>query len=176
MVGVSGAGILDHREERSLSLLPIDDEGSPEDLVSAVLGVHLREAEELAVGQGTTETLGECLEVVDLLFTECEPLALAVGTYVSYLTDRLCHLVVSEYALVKSVIEVLEHRVVGGIGTRDLLEGLDTCDVGDPHIAHDLYGIGAPWGDQLPPSPDEDTRESRAVEGYRPPEEPGESL
>ena len=64
-----------------------------------------------------------------------------------------------EYALVESLIEVLEHRVVGGIGTRDLPEGLDTCDVGDPHVTHDLYGIGAPWGDQLTPCPDEEAWE-----------------
>ena len=174
MVGVSSAGVLDHREERSLPLLPVDDEGSPEDLVSAVLGVHLREAEELAVGQGASESLGELLEVLDLFVTESEPLALAVGSYVPHLTDRLCHLLVGEYALVESLIEVLEHRVVGGISTRDLLEGLDTCDVGDPHVTHDLYGIGAPWGDQLTPCPDEEAWERLAVEGCCPREEPGE--
>ena len=53
MVGVGSTGVLDHGEERALLLLTVEDEGTAEDLVTAVLTIDLREAEELAIGEWT---------------------------------------------------------------------------------------------------------------------------
>ena len=41
MIGVRGARVLDHREEATLFFLPIEDEGTTEDLVTAVLAIDL---------------------------------------------------------------------------------------------------------------------------------------
>ena len=70
MIGVSSAGVLDHGEEATLLLLAVEDEGASEDLVSAVLAIDLREAEELAVGQGASESLAKSLEISDLFLAE----------------------------------------------------------------------------------------------------------
>ena len=51
MPRVSSTSVLDHTKERALLFLSIDDEGTAKDLVSAVLTIDLREAEELTIGQ-----------------------------------------------------------------------------------------------------------------------------
>ena len=80
VIGVGSAGILDHREEATLFLLTIEDEGTPEDLMTAVLAIDLREAEEFAVGQGTPQTLAELLKVGNLLLAQSQSLRFIVGT------------------------------------------------------------------------------------------------
>ena len=80
VIGVGSAGILDHREEATLFLLTIEDEGATEDLMTAVLAIDLREAEEFAVCQGTPQTLAELLKVGNLLLAQSQSLRLIVGT------------------------------------------------------------------------------------------------
>ena len=80
VIGISRAGVLNHREEATLFLLTIEDEGAAEDLMTAVLAIDLREAEELTVGQGTPKTPTELLEVSDFLLTQSQTLCFIVGT------------------------------------------------------------------------------------------------
>ena len=55
--------LLDHLEQRRLHFLAVDDEGTAEYLMAAVLRVYLCEAEELRVSQRTSQLLCHIVEV-----------------------------------------------------------------------------------------------------------------
>ena len=48
-------------------------------------------------------------------------------------------------ALINPLVEVLQHRIKGCIYALHLCELLDTDDIRDIHIPHDLHGVGTPW-------------------------------
>ena len=67
-------------------------------------------------------------------------------------------------ALINPLVEVLQHRVKGCIYALHLCELLNTDDIRDIHIPHDLHGVGTPWCHQLTPCTDEVARERHLIE------------
>lgn len=66
-IGVLLRRLFYHLEEAGVHFLAVDDERTVENLVATVLGVNLREAEDLAVRQGAAQTRCQPLEIDYLL-------------------------------------------------------------------------------------------------------------
>ncbi len=83
-VGILLRCLFDELEQRHWLLLAVNHKRAPEYLVAAVLAVHLRESEHLAVRELTSELLGELTQIILLLLRERESLTLVVLGYVGY--------------------------------------------------------------------------------------------
>ena len=149
LVGVLLRRLLDHLEEARLHLLAVDDEGAAEDLVSAVLGVDLCEAEDLRVGQPPAVLLLQSVQVFDLLGREGQSLLLVVFLQILHVLDGLRLDVDGEDGLVEAVVHALQHLVVLGVlvGHGPVL--LDAADAAEAHVLGDLHGVGRPRGDHF---------------------------
>ena len=111
VMGVLLSGFLYHLEEGRRFLLAVDDEGSAEYLVPAVLAVYLCEAEDLAVGELTAELCLHLPQVLYLLGRQGESLLLVVLLQIVDVDDGLGLAVDGEDVLVEAVVEALEHGV-----------------------------------------------------------------
>ena len=149
LVGVLLRGLLDHREERTLHLLAVDDKGSAEDLMTAVLRVDLCEAEDLRISQRTAVLLLQSVQVFDLLRAQGQTFLLVVFLQIVHVLDGLRLDVDGEDALVEAVVHALQHRVVVGIlaGYGEIF--LDAADALEAHVLGDFYGVGGPRGHHL---------------------------
>ena len=149
LVGILLGGFLDEGEERRLHLLAVDDEGAAENLVAAVLGVDLGEAEHLGVGEGTAQLGGHVVQIYYLFGRERQTLLLVESLQVVDLLDGLGLVVDGEDVLVEPFVHALQHGVIGGVfvGHGEVL--LNACDAVHVHVLGYLYGVGAPRGDHL---------------------------
>src|ERR1700720_3796205 len=66
-VRTARASVADHREQGFLLLLTVDAPGRIEDLVAAVLGIHLRKHHEFDVGRIATHAGEACAQIVNLV-------------------------------------------------------------------------------------------------------------
>ena len=150
MVGVLLRGLLDHLEQAALFLLAVDDEGTAEYLVTAVLAVDLCKTEYLGVCQVATQLTLHTVQVLYLLGAQCQALLLVVGVQVCYLQDGLGLDVHAEDVLVQAVlVHALQHGVELGVlvGHGEIL--LYAFYAVDVHVLGYLHSIGAPRGDHL---------------------------
>ncbi len=150
-VGMLAGGFLDQAEERHRHLLAVDDECAAKYLVTAMLTVDLREAEDLAVGERAPQALGQSLEVVDLLGAQGQSLLLVVAFYVVDIHDGVGGLGHFENVAVEHVVHALQHLVVAWLLVARGGELLDAGDARHGHVLGDLDGVGAPWRDHLAP-------------------------
>ena len=74
-VGVLLRGLLNKFEQRQRFLLAVDNEGAIENLVAAVLRIHLRETEHFTIGEGTAQFLGKTFKICFLVGAERQTLA-----------------------------------------------------------------------------------------------------
>ena len=72
--------------------------------MAAVFGVHLREAEHLAVGEFPADGDGNRVEIVDLVLSECESFALVKSRDIGDFDDRFGIVVDVEDLLVESMV------------------------------------------------------------------------
>ncbi len=149
-IGVLLRGLLDELKERHRLFLAVDNESAVENLVTAVLGVNLREAEHLRVGQGAPQLLGQGAEVFLLVGAESEALPEIVFMDVVDMHYGFGLAVNGEYAGVDSVVDTLKHLVEYRLGSFGYtLELLDAADARHTHVLGNLHGVGAPGGDHL---------------------------
>lgn len=142
--------------------------------MTAVLGVDLREAEDLGVGERSPEAFAEAFEIGDLGVGEGETLLLVISLEVGYMDNGIGLFVDGEDGLVESLVEVLEHGVERGVLVVDGEELLDTRDAFETHVLRDFYGVGAPRCDCLTSRADEETREELLIDELSAAEEPCE--
>ena len=139
-------GFLNHREERGGHFLAVDDERAAENFVAAVLGVDLREAKHLGVGEFPPELLLHAVEILYLGGREGETFLLVIGFEVFDVDDGRGRVVHGEDVLIQPVVEALQHGVAavvaGVLGHGEEL--LYTRNAAEVHVLGDLHGIGAP--------------------------------
>ena len=123
--------------------------------MAAVLGVDLREAEHLAVGQLAAQLAAHLVQVGDLLSAQRQAFLLVVGLQVVDVDDRIRLLADGEYHLVQPVIDALQHRVVIRLGRADGEVFLDAGDALQAHVLGDLDRVRAPRGNHLAARADE---------------------
>ncbi len=172
VAGVRLGGLADELEERELLLLAVDDERAVENLVAAVLGVDLREAEHLRVRQRPAQAGAQALQVGNLGVGEGQALPLVVCLEVRDVDNGVGGLVDGEDVLPQAAVEVLEHGVVLRVGAAHGEELLNAGDAADAHVLGNLDGVGAPRGDGLPPSPDEEAGQRLRRHVFRPAKKP----
>ena len=102
-VGVFLRSAFDELEERLRFLLAVDYERAVENLVAAVLGIHLREAEYLGIGERAAEFLCKRVEVCLFLGAERQTLCAVVLMDVGNVDNRLRPAVDVEHAAVEAV-------------------------------------------------------------------------
>ena len=110
-MGVLLGRFLYHLEEGRLFLFTIDDKGTAEYLVPAMLTIDLSEAEDLAVGELPAELTFHFVQVFYLLGRQGETFLLVVFLQVLDADDGVGLLVDGEDALVEALIEALKHGV-----------------------------------------------------------------
>ena len=174
--GALRMGVLDHLEEGLRLLLPVDYELRAEDLVAAMLGVHLAEHRKLGVGRvapGLGKRLGK---VFHLLFAYRKP---HLAVRLAYGLDALrkdvidaagLRLALGEY-VGDVAIDALRHPVVQGRERRDgnarldheANSSLDALDRLKPAVAEYVGRLRAPRG--YSPLPREDEEASVASRG-----------
>ena len=157
-------GVLDHPEERVRHLPAVDDELRAEDLVAAVLGVHLAEHHELGVG-GVASGGGEALrEVLHLRLADRKA---QLGVRLADRRDALRHHVEGAAGTRRRAVEEVVERVVDALGhpvvervqelrVRTVERGLDpeadaALDTGNAReaaVAEDVRRLRAPRGDR----------------------------
>ena len=149
LVGILLRGLLDHREEGTFHLLAVDDKGSAENLMTAVLRVDLCEAEDLRVRQRAPVLLLQSMQVFYFLRAQGQSFLLVVFLQIFHMLDGLRLDVDRKDALVEAAVHTLQHRVVVGIlaGYGEIF--LDAADALEAHILGNLYGIGRPRGHHL---------------------------
>ena len=149
LVGILGRGLLDQLEKGTFLLYPIDDEHAVENLVAAMLGIDLGEAEHLAVGERTADLGAKLLEVFDFVRVQSQAFFLVVGFDILDVTDRVRLLVHLEHGIVNPVVEPLQHLVIACIGPTDREEFLNPAYALDAHVLSDFHRISAPRGYHL---------------------------
>ena len=144
-VGVFLCGLLDHLEQAALLLLSVDDEGTAEDLVAAVLAVDLCETEYLGVCQGTAQLTLHLVQVFNLFGAQCQTFLFVVCLQVGNLHNGLWFYVHAEEFLVQAVlVHALEHGVELGILALHGEVLLYACYALYGHVLGYFHGIGAP--------------------------------
>ena len=154
-------GVLDHPEERVRHLLAVDDELRAEDLVAAVLGVHLAEHHELGVGGIAPRGLEAVREILHLRLADRKAeldvrLANGVHALLQHV-ERAAGLrrrTVEE--IVERVVDALGHLVVEGRkglagnrrGNGEADAALDAGDALQTTVAEDVRRLRAPRGDR----------------------------
>ena len=162
-------GVADHAEEREFALVAVDDPVGVENLVAAVLGVDLREHDELGVGRVALHFLVSGDEVVDFGRAHGEaPVdvglaegfgafghewhgaqlgGLEVGEEVGYVgVDRFGHTVVQGEEGQAEVVHCQHHAVLSDQAEVDA--PLDACDALDGAVVEDVGRLGGPRGDR----------------------------
>ena len=153
-IGVGFGRMFDQVEQRRGLLLAIDYERTTEDLMTAVLRVHLRETEDLAIGQRAPHLLAHLFEVCDLLLAQCQTLSAVVALDVVDIYDLLGLFVDDVDRLIQCIIATIQHRVERcRVAVHEEL--LDTADTLQTHILSDLHSVGAPRGDHFAAGADE---------------------
>ena len=167
--------LFNHLEEAARLLFSVDDEGASENLVAAMLGVNLREAEDLAVCELAAHVFLDGLEVFYFFLGEGEAFLLVVFLQVLDFPDGLCLESGSEDGLRESVVHALEHLVVlgrpGGYGKIFF----DAADAGKSHVLGDFHGIRAPRSNHFLARAYEEAAEVCLVFGRCSAEEPAEA-
>ena len=161
-IGVGFGRMLDQVEQRRRLLLTIDHERTAEDLMAAVLRVHLRETEYLAIGQRATHLLAHLFEVCDLLLAQCQTLSAVVALDVVDIYDFFGLFVDDVNRLIQRIIATIQHRIER-CRVAVCEELLDTADTLQTHILSDFHGIGAPRGDHFAAGTDEFTLDTIAL-------------
>ena len=165
-MGVFLRRFLDHGEEARLFFLAVDDEGAAENLVPAVLGVDLCEAENLAVGERTVQFFLHFVQIFNLFGRQGETLALVVFLQVFHVLDGLRLDVHGENVLVQTVVHALQHGVVVGILALGREIFLDAGDAFQAHVLRYLHGIGAPRGNHFAARTHEEARQLFACQQF----------
>ena len=144
-VGVLLSGLLDHLEQAALLLFTVDDEGSAENLVTAVLAVDLCETEYLGVCQGTAQLALYLVQVFNLFCAQCQAFLLVVCLQVGNLHNGLRLYVHAEQILVQTVlVHALKHGVELGLLVLHREVFLYACNALYSHVLCYLHGIGTP--------------------------------
>src|SRR5690606_36140835 len=79
-VGVCRRCLANELKKREVLSVPIDNKCSVENLMAAVLGVHLGKAEHLAVGKLTAEFTADGFQILYFFFAEGEPFGFVEGS------------------------------------------------------------------------------------------------
>ena len=137
-------GLLDHLEEARLALLAVDDKRAAEDLVAAVLGVDLREAKYLRVGERPAVLLLYLVEIFYFLRTQGQSFLLVVLLDVLNVLDGLRRVAHGEDVLVQPLIHALQHRVEVGVLRLHGEVLLYTRNALETHVLSNLNGICTP--------------------------------
>ena len=149
------SGLLNHSEEAAWHFLSIDDEGTTENLVTAMLTIDLCKAKHFGVCQLATELLFYLMEIFNLFLAQCQSFFLVVSLEVLYHADRSRLDVDGKDVLVESVIQALKHGVMVGILACYGEVFLDASYALDVHVLRNLNGIRAPRGHHFAARSDE---------------------
>ncbi len=158
-------GVLDHAEQRLVLALAVDVPAGIEDLVTAVLGVGLREHHQFDVVRIAPQIGKAGHQIIDFIFGERQP-QLHVGPLQCRATsakdvDRRQRLGLGVAEQVRGVFETLEHQLSHAVVQRcgDLpslvigqLSGhvigdaaLEALDLVETAVAGDVAGLARPW-------------------------------
>ena len=148
-------GLLDELEQGRFHLLAVDDERAAENLVAAMLGIDLREAEHFRIGQFAAQLPFHLVQILDFFGRKSQPLLLVVLFQIIYIYNRCGFDVHREDALVKPFVHALQHRVVVGCFVRHREIFLNTGNTRQPHVLRDFHGVRAPRRDHLAARPHE---------------------
>ena len=149
--------LLNHLEEGRLLLLAIDDKGSTEDFVSAMLAVNLGKTKDLAISKFTAKLTFHLMQILNLFRGKGKTFLLVVFLQIFDTKNRFRLLVNSKNVLIKPVIHTLQHRVIICIFTTYRKIFLYAADAGDSHILRYFHCIGAPRRNHFPTRTDEIT-------------------
>ena len=83
------SGFLNHLEKRRLFFFTINDEGSSENLMTAMFRVNLSETEYFRIGQLPPQVLLHLKQIIHLLPAKCQTFLLIVLFQIVYENDRL---------------------------------------------------------------------------------------
>ena len=147
-----------------------------ENFMAAMLGVHLAEAKHFAVGKRSVQFFADLDEVIYFFDTQGQPLFFTVRFNIGDFPNGLLSVMDGEQILRQSIINMLEHFIVGAMGRRHCKKFFDPINAIDAHGLGDLHCVGAPRGDHFLSGADKKTREAifRMKRGTS--EEPGEFL
>ena len=153
LVRVLGRCFFDQSKEGMLLFFAVDNEGTTEDFMPAMLGIHLRKPEHFAVGQVTFQFFAYFIEVAHLVGAQRKSFLLVVGRNIVDIHDRIRLPVDREQLLVKVVIDMLQHRVMSLL-RREGNIFFDTRNSFQAHVLRDFDSIRAPRRDHLTTRPD----------------------
>ncbi|CCY15508.1 unknown [Prevotella sp. CAG:755] len=135
---------LDQGKQRRGTLLAIDDEDAPENLMPTVFGIDLCEAEHFGVCQFPAKLLLHLVEIVDFCRRERKPLLFVIRLQIVDMANRGRLNVHRENLLIQTVIHPLQHGIVVGVRARHGKVFLNTADTAEVHVLRDFNGICAP--------------------------------
>ena len=115
--------------------------------MAAVLGVYLRETEDLAIGKWSSETLAQTLEVSNFGVAESQALFGIISFEISDVNYGIGLFVNGKDVLTQSFVEGLEHGIEGGLIIGHGKELLDAADAYETHVLCYLHSVGAPGRD-----------------------------
>ena len=162
--------VLDHPEERILLALSVNDELRAENLVAAVLGVHLTEHHKLRIGGIALRRLEGICEILhlrlgdgktelyirfaDRLDAAAKHVKLAAGLgrqnvkeVVKVKIHAFGHAVKERRKRGLHLIEAGRERRRAGTAHRESDCAFDTLDALHAAVLEDIRGFGGPWGD-----------------------------
>ena len=163
LVGVLLRRLLNHGKEARLHFLAVDDEGSTENLVAAVLGVDLGKAENLAVGQRASVLLLQSVQVFYFLGRKGKAFLLVVFFKILYVLDGLGLDVDGEDVLIQTLVHALQHGVVVGVLRADGEVLLNAFDAAEVHVLGYFHGVGRPGGDHFAARTNEESFDAFAL-------------
>ena len=166
-IGIEGVGVADHFEQGAFALFAVDDPVGIENLVAAVLGVDLREHDELGIGRVALHLLVGLDQVVDLLIGHREaPVDVGLGKGFRALghewhgaqgcglevaeevgdvvVDGLGHAVVQGEEREAEVFDA-EHEALGG-GEAEVDAALDAGHGAQGAVVENVGRLGGPGG------------------------------
>ena len=148
---------LDPLEQRLFLLFTIDNEGTVEDFVAAVLRVYLREAEHLRVGKLATDLTAYVVKVFYLLLAKRKTFALVVLIDILDVHNWFGLLVNGKDFLSRIGVKALQHVVVLSIGAGNFKKFFDTKNAANSHVLSNFDGIRTPRSDHLAARPNVET-------------------
>ncbi len=140
--------------------------------MAAVLGVHLRETEHLAVGKGTSEFIGKFPEILFFFLAERKPFSAVVNRDVVNMYDGIGLAVNVEYLRVQTIIKAEKHPVELRFVVACEIELFYACYSLEAHVLGNLYGICAPRSNHFFTGTDETALYGSGHERCGAPEQP----
>ena len=140
---------LNHLEQRRLHFLPVDDERTAENLMTAMLGIDLCETEHLRIRQLTPQLAFHLMQVFDFLWRKSQSFLFVIFFQILYIHDGSRLDINRKNILVQTLIHTLQHRIVPGMFIFHWEILFYTRNTAEAHVLSNLNGIRTPRSNHL---------------------------